>query len=61
MNQFYQNQRVPAAQPGEDNNAPGVRVHYYFASGRPSILFRLQLMATLREGDEWQMWEFIPV
>ena len=26
-----------------------------------SIPFRLQVMATLEKGDEWQMWEFIRI
>ena len=59
MNRSSRNPRVPAAQQ-DMGNAPGVRVHYFFfASGCLSILFCLQLMATLKEGDRWQMWEFI--
>ena len=63
MNHFSQNPRVPAAQQGMPfaNFNPGVRVLFFFASGCLSIPFRLQLMATLKEGDQWQMWEFIPV
>ena len=50
------------AQPGgrEGFNVPGVRANFFFASGFLSISFRLQSMATLKEGDHWQMWEFIP-
>ena len=59
---------VPSAQPHqrdarERNNpeptVPGVRVLFFFASGCLSIPFGLQSMATLKEGDQWQMWEFI--
>ena len=34
---------------------------FFFASGCLSIIFRLQSMAILKEGDHWQMWEFIPL
>jgi hypothetical protein len=45
------------------NNNPGACVHYYFASFSLLIQvpFRFQSMATLKEGDQSQMWEFIPV
>ena len=33
----------------------------FFASGCLSIPFCLQLMATLKKGDQRQMWEFIRV
>ena len=56
-----QNPLVPAAKQGM-GHAPGVRVHHdYFASGCLSIPFCSQLMATLKEGDLWQMWEFIHI
>ena len=63
MNRVSQNPQVPAAQQGADGQSPGVRVQLfiYFASGCLLIPFRLQLMATLKEGDQWQMWEFIPI
>ena len=64
MNSFSQNPRVPAVQEGQRNairSVPGVRVHCFFASGYLSIPFRLQSMAPLKEGDQWQMWEFIPI
>lgn len=32
----------------------------FFASVCLSVPFRLQLMANLKEGDQEQMWEFIP-
>ena len=40
----------------------GVRVLFFFASGCLSIPFGVQFlrMATLKEGNERQMWEFIP-
>jgi hypothetical protein len=44
--------------------ASGVRVHNFFDSGCLSIIpFRLhwQSMDTLKEGEPWQMWEFIPI
>ena len=34
---------------------------FFFASGPLLISFRLQLMATLKEGDQCQMWEFRPL
>ena len=59
MNRFSQNLQVPAA---KDGNAygivSGVRVHFFFDFDYLSIPFRLQSMATLKEGDQWQMWEF---
>ena len=65
MNRDSQNPRVPASQPGRDEsddlNIPGVRVHLFFAFGPLLISFRLQLMATLKEGDQCQMWEFRPL
>ena len=60
MNRDTQNPRVPAVQDGK-RGVYGVRVHYFFASGCLSIPFRLQSMAALKEGDQWQMWEFIPI
>ena len=63
LNRASQNPRVPVSALGKDDNNPGVRVHYLFTSGCLSILFHLewQLMATLKEGDLWQMWEFIRI
>ena len=62
MNRVSQNPRVPTAQRDMVTGcAPGVRVHYFFASGCLSIPFRLQVMATLEEGDQLQMWEFIRI
>ena len=64
VNRSSQNPRVPAAQSSVTGCIPGVRVHYIFASGclfKLQIPFRLQLMATLNEGDKRQMWEFIRV
>ena len=60
MNHISLNLQVPTAQQGR-SYAPGVRLHYFFASGCLSIPFRLQLMTTLKEGDQRQMWEFIPI
>jgi hypothetical protein len=64
MNPLSKNPRVPAAQPAVVDNwsVPGVRVHYYFLLlVFLSIPFRLQSMAPLKEGDQWQMWEFIRI
>ena len=66
INRTSQNPQVPEAQPGfyesDDLNVPGVRVLLFcFVSGCVSIPIRLQSMATLKEGDELQMWEFIRV
>ena len=61
MNRVSQNPQVPAAQRGADGQSPGVRVLFFFASGCLSNPFRLQVMATLKEGDPWQMWEFIRI
>ena len=33
----------------------------FLISGFLSIPFRLQGMATLKEGNQWQMWEFIRI
>ena len=61
INGVCQNPRVPAAERSMTITAPGVRAHCFFASGCLSIPFRLQSMATLEEGDQWQMWEFIRI
>ena len=61
MDQLSLNPQMAAAQPGSDKNAPGVRVHSYFACSCLSISFCFQLMATLKEGDQWQMWEFVRI
>ena len=60
MNRDPRNPRVPAVLDSKRNYWE-VRVHYFFASGYLSIPFRLQSMAALKEGDQWQMWEFIPI
>ena len=63
INRVSPNLLVPATEqhkPGKYND-PGVRIHNFFASGCQSIPFRLQTMATLNEGDHWQMCEFIRV
>ena len=60
MNRVCHKPRVPAVQEGK-GNVRGVRVHHFFASGYLSIPFRLQSMATLKEGDQLQMWEFIRI
>ena len=62
INRVSQNPLVPALlQKPNRRNDPGVRVDFFFASGCLSITFRLQTMATLKEGDQRQMWEFIRV
>ena len=55
------NPEVPTTQ-SEYSYYYGVRVHFIFASGCLLIPFGLQYlkMATLKEGDQLQMWEFIP-
>ena len=63
MNCVSQNPPVPTAQQDVSvlvKIASGVRV-LFFASGSLLIPFRLQLMTTLKEGDQWQMWEFIRI
>ena len=63
INRASKNPPVPTAQI-DTYNVPGVRVYYFFASASlslSSIPFRLQTMATLKEGDQLQMWEFIQV
>ena len=60
MDHLSQNPRVPTAK-DKDSNNPGVRVHIFFVSGYLSNPFPLQSMAPLKEGDQWQMWEFIPI
>ena len=58
MNCISQNPRVPVANQ-ETYFGSGVRV-YNFTSVFLSIPFFLQRMASLeKEGDQWQMWEFI--
>ena len=59
MNRNSQNPQVPVAR--STSIIPGVRVIFFITSGCLSISFRLQEMTTLKEGDQWQMWEFIPV
>ena len=62
MNRVYRNPLVPVARPiNTTDTVPGVRVPLFFASGCQPISFRLQTVATLKEGDQWQMWEFIRV
>ena len=61
INRVSQNPLVPAVpQKPDSTHYPGVRVDNFFASGCLSITF-LQPMATLKEGDQRQMWEFIRV
>ena len=60
IHRVSQNPRVPAAQ-RVTTNVLAVRVLFFFASGCLSIPFGLQSMATLEEGDQWQMWEFIRI
>ena len=60
MNRYSQNPRVPAAQKGQTSD-PRVRVHFFFVSGPLSIPFRRQSMASLKRGDQWEMWEFIRI
>ena len=61
INRASKNPQVPTTQ-SEYSKLYGVRVHFIFASGCLSIPFGLQYlgMATLKEGDYLQMWEFIP-
>ena len=60
VSQYYT--RVPAGTRQGMRNGRGVRVRlFFFASGCLSISFRLQLMTTLKEGNQWQMWEFIRI
>ena len=61
MNHTSLNPRVPAVQPGSGDNAPGVRVHYFLFLTVSYVNSRLQKMATLEEGNQRQMWEFIRV
>ena len=65
MNPVSRNPRVRAAQPFSGGsgslNAPEVRVYYFYTSSCLPIPFCLQSMATLIEGDHWQMWEFIRI
>ena len=58
MNQDSQNPRVPAVKLG-NNNAPGVCVHYFLLLTVCHVNSLFQIMATLEEGNYWQMWEFI--
>ena len=58
MNQDSQNPRVPAMQPGK-GIATSVRVHYFLFPTDCHVNSRLQMMATLEDGNYWQMWEFI--
>ena len=61
MNRVSENPRVPMVEQREANlGGPGV-CPLFFISGFLSISFRLQGMATLKEGDQWQMWEFIRI
>ena len=59
-NPYHPNPRVPAVQNGK-GGVYGVRVHFFLAFGYLSIPFRLQSVDELKEGDQWQMWEFIRV
>ena len=43
------------------NNFEGVRVHFILLPAICQFPIRLQSMVTLKEGDQWQMWEFIPI
>ena len=61
MNRDSWNTRVPAVQPGNYKNAPGVRVHHFLLLTFCHVNSRLQIMTTLQEGNQWQMWEFIRV
>ena len=39
----------------------GVRVHYFLLPAFCQFSIRCQTMATLKEGDQLQMWEFIRI
>ena len=63
-NHDCQNPRAPVTSKGNLKDFfdfPGVRVHFFFAVFYFSIPFRLQSMATLKESDFKQMWEFIHI
>ena len=59
VNRVSRNLRVPAAQQVGYGH-PGVR-SIISAPGCLLIPLRLQSMATLKEGDQLQMWEFIRI
>ena len=63
MNRASQNPRVLEATTLKPSGGavPGVRVPFFFASGCLLIPFRLQSMVALKNGDTWQMWEFIRI
>ena len=61
MNPSSKRPRVPVAQPGEVYNARGVSLYFIFASGCPLIPFFSKFTTPLREGNQWQMWEFIRI
>jgi hypothetical protein len=62
MNRASQNLRVPAVQ-RDTYGVPGVCACSFFFLLLADLLipFRLQSMATLKEDDQLQMWEFIRV
>ena len=68
MNRVSLNPRVPVAQQVNTfnifsvNHGPGVSVNYVlFALSRLLTPLRLQSMATLKEANQLQMWEFIRI
>ena len=66
MKRVSKNPRVPAVQPGVryNTNVAGVRVRYFFAFWLCVVNLNplsIQSMATLKEGDQRQMWEFIRI
>ena len=62
MDRASENPVVPMVLPKPGyRNEPGVRIQNVFPSFYQSIPFRLQAMAYLRRGDNWQMWQFLRV
>ena len=64
MNRDTRNPRVPAVQPKKDSHEVRVHPPFFFFALYGCISNSLsfpKLMATLKEGDRWQMWEFVPL
>ena len=60
VNRIYQNPVVPTVTQNWYNNIK-VRAHFVLHPAVCQFPIRLQSMVTLKEGDQWQMWEFIPI
>ena len=60
LNRVSRNLRVPSAL-RVNHGDPGVRVHFFSLLAQAVFQFPLSPVNTLKEGEQFQMWEFISI